>query len=502
MLKPATLFTDGAILCRRKEIRVFGEAAEGAEVHVTLMDEKGETLAEAVCHGREGHFLAMLPPQEAHTGCRLMIASGEERLVAEDVAIGEVYLAGGQSNMELALRNADEGRDLIRNHQDPLIRFYNVPRKSYVSTEQQKALEETRWRAIAPGEGEDNSAVAYFFAMALRKKEPDLPIGIIGCYWGGTSIACWMDEQTLNRTAEGSRYLREYAELTRDKSLETWKQEDELFQASQNRWNGLADVYRREHPGAKWSEIEAACGTAPPWCPPPGPGSPYRPAGLVAPMLRAVAPVSITAILYYQGEEDACRTDEYDLLMILLIRFWRGLFRESELLFLFVQLPMWLDNGAEDTFRWPLTRLAQAAARDAVRNTGMICLLDQGEYGNIHPTAKRPVGERLAQLAGAMLRGEGEVSPRVVSRAIYGSELILTLSAPVEVRGDEPPALLELAGEDGAFAPARGEIRKNQLILTSEAVDHPVRARYAWTDYSERVNLFGLNGLPLEPFDC
>ena len=187
--------------------------------------------------------------------------------------------------------------------------------------------------------------------------------------------------------------------------------------------------------------------------------------------------------------------------MILLIRHWRERFRSPELPFLFVQLPMWIDCNAEDSFRWPLTRLAQAAARDTMRNTGMVCLLDQGEFGNIHPTAKRPVGERLAELAGSMLYGGGEVSPRALDKYTEGNQIIIRLSVPVIVRDGGTPALLEIAGEDNSYMPAQAEIRENRLILTSEGIDNPVQARYAWTDYSDKVNLFGENGLPLEPFE-
>ena len=217
-------------------------------------------------------------------------------------------------------------------------------------------------------------------------------------------------------------------------------------------------------------------------------------------MVREVVPVTLTGILYYQGEQDAGVTDQYDVLMKLLISSWRDLFREKTLPFLFVQLPMWLDWDAEDAHSWAKIRLAQAKARDETDHTGMACLLDQGEYGNIHPTAKRPVGERLAELAGAMLYGGGAVSPRALGKRTEGNMLIVSLSAPVKTKDGKDPNLLEIAGEDGQFVPARAEIRGNRLILEAEGVSRPVRARYAWTDYSCQVNLFGENGLPLEPF--
>ena len=115
-LKPSPLFTDGAVLCRDKEIRIFGEAAEGTTVKASLVNRDGRILAENETVVKDGRFLVCLPPQTAQTGCRLILAGGGEQFDAEDIAIGEVYLAGGQSNMELELRNADEGPEIIKDY--------------------------------------------------------------------------------------------------------------------------------------------------------------------------------------------------------------------------------------------------------------------------------------------------------------------------------------------------------------------------------------------------
>ena len=499
MLKPASLFTDGAVLCRRKEIRIFGEVSEGLTVTVRLFSREGSLLGEGSAPAEGTRFLVSLPPQEAQTGCRLVISAGSEQAEAEDVAIGEVFLAGGQSNMELELRNADDGPEIIRQYDDPLLRFFNVPKQSVKGPAQQKAVEETRWHAISPGTGEANSAVAYFFAAKLRERMPDVPVGIIGCYWGGTSVTCWMEEDVLRTEPEGVRYLEEYKALTAGKSMETWQEEENRFQETFGAWCAVVDQYKQAHPGAAWTEIEAACGIVH-WNPPAGPGSPYRPAGLAVTMVREIVPVTLTGVLFYQGEEDTGKTDHYDTLLSLLIRTWRKLFRDADLPFLFVQLPMWVDLNGADTFRWPLLRKAQAAVRDAVPGTGMICLLDQGEFGNIHPTAKRPVGERLAEMAGVMLYGAGEVSPRALEMTPQGDALSIRLSTPVQLRG-ETTALLEIAGADGCYVPAQAEIRGDRLLLHADSVRQPVHARYAWTDYAAQVPFFGENGLPLEPFD-
>ena len=324
MLRPASLFTDGAVLCRDREIRIFGEADSGAEVSAVLLDRGGNMLAEAACRSRDGRFLLSLCPQEAQTGCRLVLSSGEERAEAEGLAIGDVYLAGGQSNMEMELRNAAGGTEAAE--EDPLLRFFNVPRMALVNEEQQKAVRETRWQPVTRETAGYNSAAATYFGMAMRRKRPDIPVGIIGCYWGGTSVTCWMDGETLRTTAEGIRYLDKYAKLCGGKSMETYLEEEKAFRQGIDDWSRKADEYRAGHPGAGDREIEKILGPFP-WNPPAGPGSPYRPAGLAESMLKEIAPVSMTAALYYQGEEDAGQTEQYDVLMTALIGYWRKIFR-------------------------------------------------------------------------------------------------------------------------------------------------------------------------------
>ena len=496
-LEPSPLFTDGAVLCRDRDIRIFGEAAEGMPVKASLQDRDGRTLAENEVTAKNGRFMISLPPQKAQTGCRLVIISGGEQAAAGDIAIGDVYLAGGQSNMELELRNAKGGTDQVRD--DNLLRFFNVPRKACVCEEQQRAVRETRWQPVTRETAGYNSAVASIFGEAMRKKRPDVPVGIIGCYWGGTSATCWMDGETLRSMDEGVRYLEEDKAKRGGKTMEQYLEEEAAFIRGMDDWGRKAEKIRKERPGTGDREIEKEIGPFP-WNPPAGPGSPYRPAGLAESMLAEIAPVSLTAALYYQGEEDTARTEHYDVLMTALIGYWRKIFRNAELPFLFVQLPMWIPYDGEDTYTWARTRLAQAAVRDSVQNTGMICLLDQGEYGNIHPVDKVPVGLRLAELAGKKLYGEGEESPRATGMTADGDTVTVLLDRSVITRDGKAPALMEVAGEDGRFVPAEAEIAGNTLKLRAGEVPQPVSARYAWTDWSDRVNVFGKNGLPLEPF--
>ncbi len=499
MLKVSPLFTDGAVLCRRKEIRIFGGAEDGQIIHGELRDEKGALLASGDAEAAEGRFLLFLPSQEARRGCSLVLSCGEEVFTARDICIGEVYLAGGQSNMELELQNADEGQELLKVHENSSVRYFNIPKRAYLCPEAEETFETSRWHAVRPGEGADLSAVAYFFAMKLQRRL-GVPVGIVDCYWGGTSVTAWMTEDQLTRTAEGRRCLEKYRQEAGNKTLEEYLEEERAWHEVLHAWEGKVAEYKEIHPKATGAEVNREVGPCP-WNPPMGPGTPYRPAALWDTMMKRVIPLGLNGMLWYQGESDAGLTDRYEELLLSMVEEWRRAFMDDRIPFLNVQLPMWIASDAPgDTFTWPPVRLSQARVRDLLSGSGMICLLDQGEWDNLHPTNKRVVGERLCELAQKLIYGlEGEVSPRATGRYTEGDALIVCCDGKLQVSDGKDPALLEAAGADGVFRPARAEILGSRIRLRAEGVAHPAAARYAWTDYG-KVNLFGENGLPLEPF--
>ncbi len=491
MLRLNPLFSDGAVLCRGKEIPVFGEAADGVRVTAALRDARGALLGEGAATAAEGRFLLWLPPQAAQTGCELTASAGGETVRCRDVAVGEVWLAGGQSNMEMALVNADGGPAEIEAHDDGLLRFFEVPKWARACPEAEAAFRGTAWQKMTPGNAGWVSAVAYWFGKR-RRADLGVPVGIIDCWWGGTSVTCWLDEETLAATAAGQAYLDEWAEKSAGVTMEAYLEAEKAFMDGMDVWNRrVAEVKAKLAPDAPWAAIEAEAGPCP-WYPPYGPGSQYRPAGLYHTMLEKIMPVGLTGGLYYQGEEDACRTDRYDLLMGQLIGLWRRDFRDDALPFLYVQLPGW--GGAGDHEAWPRLRWQQEQVCRALRRTALAVTIDLGDRENIHPTDKRPVGERLAALARRVVDGaQAPESPRVTGIALRGREAVLTLSAPVAGKPDG----FETLAPDGVWLPARAEVAGDRITLRAE---NEIRAaRYAWLDWPE-VSLAGADGLPLAPW--
>lgn len=174
------------------------------------------------------------------------------------------------------------------------------------------------------------------------------------------------------------------------------------------------------------------------------------------------------------------------------MRRWRVLFRDAELPFYNVQLPMYIDANAADDYTWAVLRQQQELAWKTLRNSYLAVMIDGGEFGNIHPVDKRTPGQRLARL---FLEGQKHAQPWAMSKSTNGSVLTVTLSQPVQGEG----TLFEIAGEDGVYVPAQAEVDGCCIHLHALDVPCPVKARYAWVNWAQ-VSVFGVSGLPLAPF--
>lgn len=498
MFTPSPLFTDHAIVPCDQEIRIFGTADAEESIHARLTDAFGLTVCEGGGRAFLGRFEIILPPLKPGAGpLTLKLTSHRgESFTASDLRVGYLFLAGGQSNMEMSLWNADEGQALIKTHDDPDLRYFNVPRVSVPDAAAMQAHASARWQQIAPHQGGDMSAVAYFFARKVRE-ETGVPVGVIDCYWGGTSIACWIDEDTLRRSETGKRILLGYELKAGHVTMEQWQNAEDAFQADMTAWNAKVAQIKEDNPGIEWSAVEAQAGKCP-WNPPDGPGSPYRPGGLAKTMLQTIVPATLTGILFYQGESDAGSAVLYEQQLLTMVLRWRKLFRNPDLPFYNVQLPMYIEDGAVDHAQWAVIRHAQEQVWRALRNTYLAVMIDAGEYNNIHPTDKRTPGERLAQLFLDRQAGRETPQPIALYKENLGQHLAVHVSQPLEIRGGEA-LLFEVAGEHGSYYPAKVGIKDKCIYLMADEVPHPVRARYAWMDWG-RVNVFGTNGLPLAPF--
>lgn len=488
---PAAVFGDHMVLRRDHPALVFGEAAEGTVITASI----GSLNASATARG--GRFTLTLPPSPAGGPHTLTLTDGETAFTYTDVYFGEVYLAGGQSNMEWELKNALDGERYIAEADLPLVRYYNVPKSPYWNAQAQAAERAACWRAVAPGACGDMSAVAFHFAARLQA-ELGVAVGVIDCYWGGTAAACWMDEAALRSCPEGAAMLLAFEASITAKTQAECDEDVRRNDRDMEIWNGQVEKWRTERPDLSWTEVSRLVGACP-WGPPPNRKSAFRPAGLVETMVKRVAPYTLSGFLFYQGEEDVQRAGQYRALLGALIACWRRLFRNIALPFLFVQLPMYRSSDQRDDRLWAVLREAQAQVAQTVQNTGLAVMIDGGELDNIHPTDKKTVGDRLFWEALRVVYGRADAlqSPCALYTYRDGAALVVALTAPVHAHGEA--RLFELADADGVYQAASAELCGATVRLTAEGIAEPVAARYAWINF-DTVNVFGENGLPLAPF--
>lgn len=504
MFKAAAVFSDNMVLQRGKNISVWGAADDGAVISAEING------AYAKCVTKNGKWELVLPPMQAGGPYELKLSMNESlsnAAVAEthtfrNVMIGEVWLCGGQSNMELELQNAKDGKEELASlTADIPVRFYYTNKVGTVE-DAEKAEKTAGWGVCDPEGSKAWSAVGYHFARKLSK-ELGVAVGLIGCNWGGTSASAWVNRKTLEDDRRISSYIEEYDKKIEGKSEDQQKREYAEYLEYDKKWNEQAQEIYKTEPNIPWNDLQDRIGKNQ-W---PGPincVNPYRPCGLFETMVMRVCPYTMRGFLYYQGESDDHKPDSYYELLTALIRLWREQWHDDELPFIMVQLPCFKFANDPDYRHWCKIRAAQMRAFKTVKNTGIAVAIDCGEFDNIHPVDKKPVGERLCLQAEKLVYGiDCEAFGPIFSSYEYkdgGIEISFEHAENgFDIKGEKPTAF-EIAGEDGEFVEAEAEIRGSKIFVSSDKISEPVHARYGWYNFFD-VTVFGSNGLPLAPFE-
>lgn len=519
--KLAAVFSDNCVLQRGKKIALFGTGREGTAVEAVLSGKVLGSEEEQTARGRgvvkDGRFEFWLPSLREGLEHRLTVTDGRDTVVLENIAIGEVWLAGGQSNMELELQNCAE-KEALNRPADQMLRFYYTQKRAYIDEEFLRAEENTGWACFNGPESRAWSAVGYFFGEKLKSKL-QVPVGIIGCNWGGTSASAWIPREALAEDRDLQVYLDVYEEAVGDKSEEQQLKEYAEYSAYQAEFDRKCAAVYQEKPDMEWEDVVALVGENR-YPGPMGLGNPCRPCGLYECMVKRVMPYTLKGFIYYQGESDDHLPHLYYKLFARLIRQWREDWGDDGLPFLFVQLPMHRYKQDPDFKHWCLIREAQDRVYRTVRHTGMACAIDQGEFNEIHPKRKSVVGERLYLQALEVAYGmecPDAKGPRFTWAEPGEGELILHFAnveggflAGPDIPESEWPVgtddvLFEVAGANGVYVPVDQWIGQETpegtiLRLRSAKVPDPVFARYLWTNYSSGSLLYGKNWLPLAPF--
>jgi sialate O-acetylesterase len=231
-----------------------------------------------------------------------------------------------------------------------------------------------------------------------------------------------------------------------------------------------------------------------------------EPTGLYNTMVAPAVDYTVKGFLWYQGESNSGRADDYKSLLPALIYDWRMKWNQGVLPFLYVQLPNFMEvQYLPSESDWAELREAQLNAL-SVPNTAMAVTIDVGEWNDIHPLEKRVIGERLSLAARNLVYGEKTLvysGPIYKSSEIQGDKIIVSFNMTggglISKDGRELDQFA-IAGKDKKFVWAEAKIEGDKVIVWSEEVAEPQYVRYAWADNPESANLYNKENLPASPF--
>ncbi len=466
----APLFQDGAVLQRETPLPLWGTADPGERVQIEFLGRSASTVADA--EGRWMLTLLPVPASAVPQTLHYQDSTGDHQL--QDLLVGDVWICGGQSNMEWPVRNAVNAEAEIAAADHPLIREFQVAKR--IARDPRTSASGT-WVTCAPDTVPHFSAVGYFFARDVQT-ETHIPIGLINSNWGGTSAEAWLppaafDDLSLRVAATSHQAVafRGIADRIADyhDKLTAWEQ----------------GARTAQKPGAPWT-----------------PGAENHALVLNNAMIAPLAPYALRGVIWYQGEANADQPATYREIFSGVITAWREQFAQPDLPFYWVQLANWAPGGNAAGTDWAFLREAQTQTL-VLPHTGQALALDIGDSVDIHPRNKQAVGHRLARLALARLHGKDivDTGPTFMTATIKDGSIVLDFEHAngLGTTDQTAPREFEIAGINGQFHPATASLTGSQVSVTAPAVPAPRYVRYAWRN-DPAVNLVNAAGLPAVPF--
>lgn len=464
-LQMSQLYTDYMVLQRDMPLDIHGIANAGEKITVSISNQKVTATA-----NNQGKWSVVLKPMNAATDLTLTVEAGSAAKVYKHVAVGEVWLCSGQSNMAFMLCQADTYKRDIDNVGDPQLRLfdmkarwetYNVawPASCLDSLNHLQYYRSTTWQPTTPDNAKWFSAIAYYYGRMLRDSLK-VPVGLICNAVGGSPTEAWVDRNTL--------------ETCFPAILKNWLHNDFIQdwvrgRAAKNLTNDNTHLGRH----------------------------PYEPCYLYESGILPLQKYPIKGVIWYQGESNAHNMEAHSELFKLLVGSWRSNWSNPTMPFYFVQL------SSLNRPSWPWFRYSQLQLMQQIANTGMAVSSDCGDSLDVHPLRKQPVGQRLARLAlnktyGMSVTPSGPIYKGVVRSA---DALIVSFDYADSLctSDGKQPSTFEIAEEEGMYYPATTVIEGNTVRLTSPEVKNPRYVRYGWQPFT-RANLINGDALPASTF--
>ncbi|MGA2674359.1 MAG: sialate O-acetylesterase [Terracidiphilus sp.] len=465
------------VVQRDLPVHVWGMAAPGEDVSVSFRGESRSAKA-----GQLGRWSVYLSQGAAGGPFELTVKGAAvngtpaQTITLEDVLVGDVWVASGQSNMEFRMRQAATAAADLPQAANPRIRLLMV--KERASEYAQDDAETVGWAASTPETAKEFSAVAWYFARDIEQRE-HVPVGVIDSTWGGTVAESWVRLNALGEDASLAPVFETRGRMTDREASALLEDKDQQRQRAEARAQG------KPEPQFPWHPMLAM------W----GPGLLWN--GMIAPL----TPFPIRGVIWYQGESNSIIERGpaiYHRLFSTLIEDWRRQWGEGDFPFLYVQIANFKSTPIED---WATVREGQLKTLE-LRNTAMAVTIDIGDPDNVHPTDKVDVGQRLARAARALSYGEAiEYSGPLYRQATPEGTAIRAWfdhAKGLTAKGGAVTGF-EVAGADGKFSAATATIEGATVVVTSPAVAEPVYVRYGWAN-SPQCNLYNSDGLPASPF--
>jgi sialate O-acetylesterase len=476
------VLSNGMVLQRDRRVQIWGKADPDEGVRVSFAGQVKKTRAD-----KDGKWRIDLDGMSASATPATLTIAGHNVIELKDVLVGEVWLCSGQSNMQLTLPQTNDGEAAIVAADHPTLRLFDVSREVAFKRKTGKL---GTWQVSTPESVRPFSAACYYFGLELQK-ELQVPIGLINSSYGGSQAEAWTPVEYL-LASDALRPCVERAKIW-DEERPRVKAE---YEEKMKLWREVAEKAR-----ANGSAVPAA---------PRDPDAlrPYRIAGSIYNgMIEPLIPFTIRGVLWYQGESNEDRAQQYGILLPTMIRAWRERWGQGELPFGIVQLPNYRDSHAEPADEaWSHLREAQRRTALTTRKTGLITTIDIGEAHDIHPKNKLEVGKRMSRWALADIYGRKllKSGPAFVKAKAKGSRIVLTFAEAgqgLRVREGETLAEFAVAGADHQWRWADAKITgRDRVEVWSDLVQQPQAVRYAFNNNPRNPNLTNETGLPAAPF--
>lgn len=444
-----SVLSDEMVLQQSSLVRLWGWGAPSEKVLVsTSWGRESSTFT-----GKDGKWAILVHTPRA-TFEQQTIKINDTTL---KVYIGEVWLAGGQSNMEMPLKGfagacvKNGTQDAMQAAQEaPYVRMFNIEKSQKFAPQEDC---NGKWLTPTFNNALQFSATAYYYAAAMSKAL-NVPIGIINCSYGGTRVESWSSAETCSK----------YPDVPLDSAG--------ICSSAKFPWERAIVTYNA--------------------------------------MFRPIRHYTVKGIIWYQGCSNVSDSKHYAERLSIMVRQWRDEMGLGDIPFYQVQIAPYIYGNGEDGISGALLREQQFKSCSMIPNSDIVCtndLVEPYEKYNIHPREKRTVGLRLAMLALNKTYGMKDLpysGPRYDASKLSFSGNTATVGFTTNNYGICRNYALEgfeIAGEDHIFHPAKADFhwQTNTVTLTSDQVPHPVAVRYCFKDF-QIGNMIGGGELPLFPF--